>query len=53
MDIDPNNTEFGDDCGSLTDGLCANVPECKKCSWGWPSDDSKKWNSDKAACRCD
>ena len=43
---------YGNDCGSLTDGECANDTGCTSCNWSWPALDPATWNSTDAACRC-
>ena len=43
---------YGNACGGLTDGDCAQVSGCTSCNWSWPSNDPDQWSSSEANCRC-
>ena len=43
---------WGEPCPKLTDGDCPLVKGCATCTWSWPKNDPKTWNSNDAKCRC-
>ena len=50
--MNPGDLSWGEPCAKLTDGDCPLVKGCATCSWSWPKNDPKTWNSDAAKCRC-
>lgn len=46
----PGQYVYGSPCATKNDGQCGN--NCNECDWSWPVNDSAKWASKDADCRC-